>query len=149
MRQYDVRFVVSWDVYFSLVAMTIPLIRSLWFGLAVLLIVATWEMLTFELPREPISDTWSQRLFVHVLLVGAISGGALLGGFLSFRFLPVTGLLPTIRLVALAATFALAIFFLVAPIAKLGGFVATFVSSTALAAVLVQTVGRLLAQNGA
>ena len=129
--------------------MTIPLIRSLWFSLAVFLIVAGWEVLTFELPRESVSDTRSQRLVIHVLLVGAISGGALVGGFLSFRFLPVAGLLPTIRLVALAATFALATFFLIAPIAKFGGFVAAFASSTALAAVLVQTVGRLLAQNGA
>jgi hypothetical protein len=128
--------------------MAIALVRSLWFALAVLLIVAVWEVLTFELPREPISNAWSQRLFIHLLLAGAISGGALLGSFLSFHFLPVAGLLPTIRLLALGATFALVTFFLIAPIAKLGGFVIAFVSSTILAAVLVQTVGRLLAQNG-
>lgn len=128
--------------------MSIALVRSLWFALAVLLIVTAWEVLTFELPREPISNTWSQRLLIHLLLVGAICGGALLGSFLSFHFLPVAGFLPTIRLVALGVTFALVTFFLIAPIAKLGGFVAAFVSSIVLAVVLVQTVGRLLAQNG-
>ena len=128
--------------------MAIALARSLWFALAVLLIVSAWEVLTFELPREPISNAWSQRLSIHLLLVAAISCGALLGSFLSFQFLPVAGLLPTIRLLALGATFALVTFFLIAPIAKLGGFIAAFVSSIVLAAVLVQTVGRLLAQNG-
>jgi hypothetical protein len=90
--------------------MHIALVRSLWFALLVLLIVAAWEVLTFELPREPMSSIWKQHLVVHLLLVIAIGGGALLGSFLSFYFFPVAGLFPIFRLAVMGGAFALVTF---------------------------------------
>lgn len=129
--------------------MTSTIIRSLWFSLSVLLLMVLWEVLTFELPREPISIVWKERLFSHAVLVGLVAVGALIGGAIGFYFSPSGQVLSMWRLAALGVVFALVIFFAIVPLLQLGSEMAVFVGSVVVAAVIVQTVGRFLAQNHA
>lgn len=48
-------------------------IRGLLFAIAALAVIAVWELLTLELPREPVSEIWKSRLFLHVGLALGIT----------------------------------------------------------------------------
>src|SRR4051794_16455629 len=101
--------------------MTVALVRSLWFSLSVFVLVALWEVLTFQLPREPHIEVWKRQLAVHLLLVVAIALGALFGGLFGFYFLPTGHSFTLWRLATLGGLLAAVTFFTVAPFARVGG----------------------------
>ena len=122
--------------------------RSAWFSLSVLIVAVLWELLSFELPREPLSEAWKQRLAGHILLVAVVGLSSFSGALLGFYFFPEGHSIGAWRVVALGFTFVIVIFFAVVPLLSVGGVVATFVGLLLIAALLVQSGGRWLAQNG-
>ena|SRR5438128_1539417 len=129
--------------------MRIALTRSFWFALAAFVLVALWEVLTFELPREPQSEVWKQRLLLHAFLLVVLVFGSIIGALLGFSYFPSNRTLTPWRLVALGAIFAFVMFFAIAPLVLAGSFVAVFIGSLLLSAILVQVGGRILARSAA
>jgi hypothetical protein len=127
----------------------IALIRSAWFTLAAIVLIVAWDLFTFELLREPQSEVWKHRLLMHVFLLLDVILGAIVGALLGFSYFPPHRTLTSWRLAALGAVFALVMFFALAPLAWSGSFVAVFVGSLLLAAILAQIGGRILATSAA
>jgi len=125
------------------------LIRSAWFTLAAIVLIAAWDLFTFELLRESGSEVWKHRLLMHVFLLLHVILGAIVGALLGFSYFPPNRTLTSWRLAALGGVFALVMFFAAAPLAWSGSFVAVFVGSLLLAAMLAQIGGRILATSAA
>ena len=52
--------------------MKVALVRALLFSATGLVVILIWEVFTFEIPREPISEVWMNRLWFHTFVVIAI-----------------------------------------------------------------------------
>src|SRR5688500_13452456 len=129
--------------------MRVALIRTLWFTLTAFVLIVLWEVLTFELPREPRSEVWNQWLLLHTMLVAVSVVGSLTGALLGFGWFPGNRSLPAWRVAALGAVFALVMFFALGPLIVAGGFVSVFVGALVLAAIVAQLGGRALAGDAA
>jgi hypothetical protein len=129
--------------------MRIALTRSACFALTAFVLIALWEALTFELPREPQSEVWKQRLLVHIFLIIVVALGSVVGALLGFSYFPANRTLTLWRLATLGAIFAVVMFFVLAPLVLARSFVAVFIGSLLLSAILVQIGGRALARSAA
>jgi hypothetical protein len=129
--------------------MRVALKRSLCFALAAFVLIALWEIVTFELPREPQSDAWKQRFLAHTFLVLVVALGSVVGALLGFSFFPTDRTLTLWRLAALGAIFAFVMFFSLAPLILAGNFVAVFIGASLFSAIVVQIGGRILAPSAA
>ncbi|QNK66557.1 hypothetical protein [Variovorax sp. PAMC26660] len=127
--------------------MRTALARSSWFALAVLVVLVAWELASLEMPVQPPSGDWKERGMLHVILITATAVGAFLGGLPGFRLLPAKLVFSRWHLCGLAVLFALISSLSTGALLKLGENLVTFVSGMAvLSAILVQTMGRLLAR---
>lgn len=124
--------------------MRTALVRSSWFALAVLALLVAWGLAMLEMPQQPPSGDWKERVALHIILLVATVVGAFLGGLPAFRLMPARLVFSRRRLFVLGALFTLIAFFSTTLLLLLGENLVTFVFGMAvLAAVFVQTVGRL------
>jgi hypothetical protein len=123
--------------------------RTFCFALAAFVFIALWEIVTTELPREPQSDAWKQRLLMHAFLILVVALGSVVGALLGFSFFPADRTLTLWRLAALGAIFAFVMFLSLAPLVLAGSFVAVFIGASLLSAIVVQIGGRILAPSAA
>ena len=113
--------------------MRVSLARSALVSVTLLVLLLLWELLTFELPREQHMAVGKQNLAIHVVLLASLTVGSLVGAFLGFAFFPRGRALTHWRLAALGAMLFVLLFFAIAPLASVGGFVAAFVGALVLA----------------
>jgi hypothetical protein len=111
----------------------------------VLALDATWEVVTLLLPHSDDIALWKQKLILHAILVGAMFGCALAGGFIGFWFFPVGARLSVGRLIAIGVLFMVLAFFVVGLLLVVGGPMWTCIGLATLAVVVVQSAGRLFA----
>ena len=129
--------------------MKIALLRGLLFAIAGLGVIVVWEVLTFELPREPMSDVWKNRLLLHVALALGIAVSIFAGATAGFRLLPDGRALSKKRIALFGATFGLPAFSLLVFALGVAGVVGAFTILVAASAAASFVGGRLLSRHAA
>ena len=129
------------------------------FAITGLALLSAFEALTFELPREPMSDLWRDRALAHGAIVVGLTVVAFFGSAFGFRLLPATRILRKRAILAIGAIFAFAAFTLLAPAVEsfaplaptvnFGGVLIAIPMSLLLAAVVAFVGGRVLSRNAA
>ena len=125
------------------------LLRGLLFAIAGLGAIAVWEVLTFELPREPVSEVWKSRLFLHVALALGITVSVFAGATAGFRLLPSSRRLSSTRVAVFGAIFGLPAFSLLVFAFGVAGVIGAFVVLVVASAAAAFVGGRLLSQHAA
>jgi hypothetical protein len=115
-------------------------------GLAVILI---WEVFTFELPREPISQVWTNRLWLHTVVVLGIAIATFVGALAGFKLLSPGRILPKKRIAIFGAIFALPGFSLLVFTMGIAGPVIGFIALVVVTAAASFAGGRLLSRHAA
>jgi hypothetical protein len=129
--------------------MKVALARALLFAAAAVAVVLVWEVLTFELPREPISEVWTQRAWLHAFVVIGIAIATFAGSVAGFRMVPANRVLKKRRIALFGAVFALPAFSLLVIAMDATGPVGGFISLVVVAAVAAYVGGRLVSRHAA
>jgi len=129
--------------------MKLALVRALVFAIAGFGVIALWEVLTFELPREPVSEVWESRLWLHVALAASIAVATFAGAIAGFRLLPRRRRLSHKRIAVLGALFGLPAFGLLVFGFGLAGRFGAFVVLVVVSAMAAYVGGWLLSQHAA
>lgn len=129
--------------------MKLALLRGLLFAIASLGVIAIWEVLTFELPREPVSEAWKSRLLLHIALALGITVSVFAGATAGFRLIPSTRRLSNMRVAVFGAIFGLPAFSLLVFAFGVAGVVGAFVVLVGASAAAAFIGGRLLSQHAA
>jgi hypothetical protein len=128
--------------------MKVILKRTLWFGLAVLLLDLALEAITFEMPFSREWGVWKEGLVAHILIVVMVSICALAGGFIGFYLFPKARILKVRQLFWVGAAF-VAVVFVVDNLLAAGGLTCLLLGLTVFAFIVVQSVGRWVAGRDA
>jgi hypothetical protein len=127
----------------------VALLRALLFAATAVAVVLLWEVFTFELPKEPMSEVWRQRAWLHVIVVLGIAIATFAGAIAGFKLVPANRVLPKTRIAIFGAIFALPAFSLLAFAMEAAGPIGGFVALVVVAAVAAFVGGRLLSRHAA
>ena len=124
-------------------------LRALVFALTGLGVIAVWEVLTFELPREPVSDEWLNRLWLHVAVALGIAVSTFAGAIAGFRLVPRGRILSNKRVALFGAVFGLPAFSMLVFAVGVAGVVGAFIALVVVSALPAFVGGRLLSRHAA
>jgi hypothetical protein len=129
--------------------MKLALLRALLFAATAVAVIVVWEVLTFELPREPVSEVWKQRAWLHALVVLGSAVATFVGAVAGFKMVPADRALTKWRVAVVGGLFALPAFSLLVLTAESASPVGGFVALAVVAAVVAFVGGRLLSRHAA
>jgi hypothetical protein len=129
--------------------MKLALLRALLFAATAVAIIVLWEVLTFELPPEPVSEVWKQRAWLHAFVVLGIAVATFVGAIVGFKMVPADRALTKWRVTVVGGLYALPAFSLLVIVAEATSPVGGFVALTVVAAVVAFIGGLLLSRHAA
>lgn len=118
--------------------------QSAVFALSAAAILLLWTLLTFELPRPPVTADWTARALAQAALLGAVVCAAFAGSAAGFRLRAPLGTLRRKSAVALGFIFAILAFVALPWLLLPGGFVTPVVGAGVIAALVAYVGGRAL-----
>ena len=124
-------------------------LRALVFALTGLGVIALWEILTFELPREPVSEEWLSRLWLHAAVALGITVATFAGAVAGFKLVPRGRVLSTKRVALFGAVFGLPAFSMLAFAIGVAGVVGGFTALVVVSVLAALVGGHLLSRHAA
>lgn len=127
--------------------MKIAMLRGLQFALAAFVLLILWQVLTTELPRTPISESWKRSVLAESMFVALTSASMFVGGAIGFRLLPQSRVLSRLRVIVIGVVFALLAEELLYFALQAGGLVIGIVAAVIGSALAVLGGGYVLSRN--
>jgi hypothetical protein len=115
-------------------------------GLALL---GAFELLTFELPRTPLSSEWKNRAVLHIAFLLCVFGTAFVGSIIGFWLIPANRALRRRSVITLGGVFALIAYLGLAPTVDSLGILVAAASLLILAAAFSFVGGYAFSRNAA